>query len=186
MEWINDIDTRLFLFLNSFHSPVFDQVMVFVSGKYSWIPLYALILYWYIRKYRKNFWVPVVATIVLITLADQSSVHLFKNVFERLRPCHNPEIQHMVHIVNNKCGGQFGFVSSHASNTFALAMFTALVFRSKPYGWAIFLWAALVSYSRIYLGRHFPGDILGGGLLGILIGYFVYWAMQKILLKTIG
>lgn len=105
----------------------------------------------------------------------------FKDVFERLRPCHNPNIASLVHVVDG-CGGKYGFVSSHASNSFALALFIGLLLR-KHYKYFLPLmvfWAALVSYSRIYVGVHYPADILGGAILGSLIGIFVYWLMKKL------
>jgi len=158
--------------------------MWFVSARLSWIPLYLLIIYLYIKKYKKETWLIVLATIVLITISDQSSVHLFKNIFERLRPCHNPEIQDLVHLVNNKCGGKFGFFSSHAANSFALATFTSFVFRKRIYTLLIIFWAAFLSYSRVYLGRHYPGDIIAGALFGLLVGYLIYLLFQRILKKT--
>ncbi len=167
-------DTDLFLFLNDVNSPFWDKVMWFVSGKYEWIPLYIILLGLIIWKYRMKSILIILMIPILITAADQISVKLFKEVFERLRPCHNPEIQHLVHTVNNKCGGKFGFVSSHAANSFALAGYLALVFRNKWFNMFILIWAALVSYSRIYLGVHYPGDIIGGAVLGMIIAGLVH------------
>jgi undecaprenyl-diphosphatase len=112
---------------------------------------------------------------LVVTLADQISVHAFKEVFQRLRPCHNPELQDIVHLVNNKCGGQYGFVSSHAANTFAVAFFLKKLFAQKQFSIFIIFWAAIVSYSRIYLGVHFPLDVIGGAVLGTLIGIMVFY-----------
>lgn len=112
--------------------------------------------------------------LLLITLSDQISVHAFKNVFERLRPCHTPDLLLVVHTVE-KCGGQFGFISSHAANSFALAFFISGLLR-KSYKWipyVMYSWAALTIYSRIYLGVHFPGDVLGGAILGMILGWIV-------------
>ena len=174
LETLKQIDTSFFLFLNGIHSPFWDTIMWHVSGKLEWIPLYAFLIYLVIRKYKmKAVWV-ILAIVLVITLADQISVKLFKMQFERPRPCHNPEIQHLVHKVNDKCGGRFGFVSSHAANSFALAMFMTLLFRKRVLGFLIFFWAAVVSYSRIYLGVHYPGDIFGGAILGMLIGWGVF------------
>jgi len=186
IEWLDKIDTQLFLLLNGLHSPFWDKIMWFASGKLSWLPLYILLLFFIYRKIGLKTWFALLLIILLITLSDQSSVHFFKNVFERFRPCHDPEISHLVHLVNNKCGGKFGFVSSHASNSFALAMFIALFFKKRSYTVFIFFWAALVSYSRIYLGRHYPGDIIGGMLLGIIIGLGVYHLFTFLYLKTFG
>lgn len=174
MEKLIQWDTNLFLFLNDLNCPFWDNVMWFVSGKYEWIPFYVILLGVIIWKFRLKSILIILMIPVLITAADQISVKLFKEVFERLRPCHNPEIQHLVHTVNNKCGGKFGFVSSHAANSFALAGFLAFVFKIRWFSALILFWASLVSYSRVYLGVHYPADILGGAMLGLLIGYLVY------------
>lgn len=183
IEKIIQWDTQLFLFLNGLHNDFWDTVMWYISDKEFWYPFYALVLIYIFWKYKWHGFLALFFLILLIVCADQGSVQLFKNVFERLRPCHNPEIKDMVHIVNNKCGGQYGFVSSHAANTFAFAMFTGLLFRHRIYTISIFVWAAVVSYSRIYLGVHFPLDILGGALLGILVGIVIFrlyfWVLMR-------
>lgn len=178
IDFLLEIDKKWFLFLNGIHSPFWDTIMWYVSETKTWIPLYAVILFFIFRQLKWKGFITLFFIVLLITLSDQISVRFFKNVFERLRPCHNQEIANFVHIVNNKCGGQFGFVSSHASNTFSLAMFTSLLFKNKPFSISIFLWAVVVSYSRIYLGVHFPFDILGGAILGIIIGLLVYKSYQ--------
>jgi undecaprenyl-diphosphatase len=122
---------------------------------------------------------------LVVTLADQTSVHLFKNVFERLRPCHNPEIRELIHLAASKCYGKFGFVSSHAANSFGVAVFLALAFKTRWFSWFILAWALLVSYSRIYLGVHYPADIIVGGLLGAVCGYAV-WNLLYGFNKTYG
>jgi undecaprenyl-diphosphatase len=183
LETLNHWDTQLFLFLNGLHSPFMDRVMWFVSGKIQWLPLYLIILGLLIHRFRwRTAWI-LLGVAVLITMSDQASVHLFKETFQRLRPCHQPDIAALVHLVNDYCGGQFGFVSSHASNSFAIAVFTGL-FLSRRYYWiGILVWATLVGYSRIYLGVHFPGDIMGGALLGSLLAYGLYRIMTT--LKTL-
>lgn len=168
------IDKSLFLFLNSFHSPFWDSVMWSVSGKYTWIPLYLGIIFILILKFRKKAFVLIPLLILSVVITDQVSVHLFKNVFERLRPCHEPSLEGLVHIVNSKCGGKFGFVSSHASNTFGIAILSLLIIRHRAFTLTMIAWAVVVSYSRIYLGVHYPGDILGGALLGAFTGWVLY------------
>jgi undecaprenyl-diphosphatase len=122
------------------------------------------------------------AIFVVFAITDLASVHLFKNVFLRLRPCHEPALSGLVHLVNNRCGGSYGFVSSHAANTFGLAIMVLLLFKKlNPWiGYGMVIWAAMVSYSRIYLGVHYPGDILGGALLGSFAAWGVYQILMLI------
>lgn len=121
------------------------------------------------------------AVIILIVLSDQASVILFKETFKRLRPCHNPQIADLVHLVNG-CGGKYGFVSSHAANTFALASFMGLVLKKHiPFILiGLLCWAIVVSYSRVYVGVHYVSDVFVGALLGMLIGLLVFFGLKKI------
>jgi undecaprenyl-diphosphatase len=172
---IKEIDTQLFLFLNSKHHPLLDPVMFWVSHKFFWIPLYVFFLFLVWKHFGKKTWLVVLAVVLVIVLADQLSVHAFKNVFLRYRPCHNCEIGSQVHLNDGK-GGMFGFISSHAANTFALAMFLSLLFKNeiKYFTLLIFIWAAFVSYSRIYNGVHYPADIAVGAIVGMGIGIVVF------------
>jgi undecaprenyl-diphosphatase len=179
IEYLNRIDTDLFLFLNSLYSPFWDKVMLFMSGKAEWIPLYLVLAGWVIYKFRWKAVLVFAIAALLIIASDQVS-NLFKDLFQRLRPCHNPKIQDLIHMVDDYCGKRYGFVSNHAANTFALAGFTSLLFRNKFYSIFIFFWAALVSYSRIYLGVHYPGDILGGMLLGTGLAVMFCWLYSVI------
>jgi membrane-associated phospholipid phosphatase len=120
LETLNNIDTEIFLAINGQYNSFWDFVMLWASNKFIWIPLYLLLLYFLIKNYKWKTLIILVFVAILITLSDQISLHLFKNIFQRLRPCHEPEIADMVHLVNNKCGGQFSFISSHAANTFTL------------------------------------------------------------------
>ncbi|HRW63714.1 MAG TPA: phosphatase PAP2 family protein [Bacteroidales bacterium] len=179
LEFLKNIDTQLFLFLNSLHSPLSDKLMWWFSGTKFWIPLYLIIVVYMVYKFRWKAVVSLIFIALAVTLADQVSVHAFKNVFMRLRPCHTPELQEIVHLVNNKCGGQYGFVSSHAANTFAVAFFLSRLFKNKGFTYFIFFWASIVSYSRIYLGVHYPLDIIGGAVLGYFIGLAVFYLHQQ-------
>jgi undecaprenyl-diphosphatase len=175
-EALVDFDRNLFLALNSMHSPMMDSVMWWITGRFIWIPLYAFMAYFLYRKFGNQALFMVLFGAILITLSDQGSVML-KNFFERERPCHDEFISLLVHTVNNKCGGKFGFVSSHASNTMAVFAYLMLLTRhsfSRKLMVAIGFWVLIVSYSRIYLGVHFPADIIGGWLVGILAGFITY------------
>ncbi|MFT6165553.1 MAG: undecaprenyl-diphosphatase [Vicingaceae bacterium] len=173
VEILEHWDRVLFLFLNGFHSESLDFVMWHASGKLQWVPLYLFLLFLLTKKYGRSIWVILVATAVAVTLADQFSVKLFKEVFERWRPCHNLDLKEMVHLVNNKCGGSFGFISSHAANSFATAGLLGLFLNWRALI-LLLIWASLVSYSRVYLGVHYPSDILGGAILGLIVAFLVH------------
>jgi undecaprenyl-diphosphatase len=174
LETLLQLDYDLFLFFNDINSPFWDKLMLFITHKYTWVPLYlGVTIYLFYRYKLKSAIFVFLGFILLVFLTDQSSVHLFKNVFERLRPSHDPLLEGLVHNPGSK-GGKYGFVSSHASNVFGFAVFSALLFKNRLYSLLIFIWAIVVSYSRIYLGVHFPGDILGGALLGTAAGFAVY------------
>ena len=176
MDSIIQLDHSLFLTINGWHSPFLDFVMFWLSNKYIWIPLYAVLLTLLIRENRSYWWLLLIAAAVLVTLTDQLSVKLFKDIFLRLRPCHDPTLGGMARVLNGHCGGQYGFISSHAANTFGLAVFVGSLLKNRFRWmlWAMLLWAGIVSYSRIYLGVHFPGDVLVGAMVGALIGFLVY------------
>lgn len=174
IDFLTNLDSQLFLFLNGLHSEFWDSIMWWVSGKEEWIPLYMVILGWLIFRFKWRILYLIPFIVLLIVLSDQISV-LIKNTVQRFRPTHDPEIGNLVNTLNNYRGGKYGFVSSHAANSFALAIFTSLILKNRWFTVFIFFWAALVSYSRIYLGVHYPGDILFGALLGIALGMFTFW-----------
>lgn len=174
-----EADRNIFLFLNSVNSPFFDEVMSIISMKTVWIPLYLFIIYLFVRRYQGKVWIILLFVLLLVALTDQLSVAV-KNGVERLRPCHEPSLEGMVHLVGGRCGGMYGFVSSHAANAFGIAAFASPLVQKRWFAWSIFIWAAVVAYSRIYLGVHYPGDVLGGALLGITAGFGLSSGVKQI------
>ena len=173
ITYLKELDTELFIYLNGLHSQFWDFVMFWISNKFIWVPLY-LVLFWIVIKDFKYRSIVIILTlIIIIAVSDQASVHLFKNNFERLRPCHDASLADIIHTVRDKCGGHFGFISSHASNSFALAVFLSGFIRRRYryFPLFIFIWASVVSYSRIYLGVHYPADVAGGAVFGSILGY---------------
>ena len=179
IEIIKSLDTHLFLFLNGLHNSFFDELMYAFSAKFTWIPLYAAVLYIVIRHWKKEaVWVAL-ALILCIVISDQVASGLIKHMVQRLRPSHVKELQGLVHLVHTYSGGLYGFVSSHASNTIGFALLSSLLFRQRVYTITIFSWAALTSYSRIYLGVHYPLDIVGGAMVGVMAALICFWAIRK-------
>jgi len=170
---IERLDQQLFLFLNSLNSPFCDQVMHAISGRVIWIPLYLAILIYLGIKYKRKFLVILLFIILAATMADQFSV-IIKNLVQRLRPCHEPALDGLVHLFKGECGGQFSFVSSHATNSFDVALLSLLFIRKRWFTISIILWATVIGYSRIYLGVHYPADVICGSILGSLVGWFNY------------
>lgn len=181
LDWLQYLDEKIFLYINGHNTLLFDNMMYWVSGKLSWLPLYLLLIVLLAFRQKWKAVITLLFVAALITLSDQSSVHLFKNVFQRLRPCHNPALEGMVHLVRGHCGGQYGFISSHASNTFAVAVFLKSVFKIREITVLLFAWAVLVCYSRIYLGVHYFGDVLVGGLWGALLGWGMYYLYSLVM-----
>lgn len=187
LDWLIDIDSRAFLALNALHAPYFDSFMTLFTGKFIWVPMYAAVLFVVARNYRWRQAVAVVVCIALaITIADQVCASVIRPVVERLRPA-NPDnpMSQMVHIVDGYRGGSYGFPSCHAANSFALAAFLAFLFRNIRLTAAIFGWALVNSLSRIYLGVHYPGDLLVGAVIGVVSGLATAW-LARYAAKRLG
>ncbi len=180
MDFILNADKELLLLINGLHTSFLDGFMWQMSNSRIWIPLYLAIIFLIFKKF--NFRTASYLfffLLVSVSASDWISVHLFKEVFDRLRPSHSPDLVGLLHLHQEAHGefykgGLYGFVSSHAANSFSLALFSSLIFQNKIYTWSIFVWAFTVSYSRIYWGVHYPTDIFGGALLGIFISVFFF------------
>ncbi len=169
----------IFLWLNNHHSDFWDVFMAVYSGKNLWIPIVIVLLILSFYKTRwQNAVLFILCFIILATLCDQISASVVKPFFSRLRPTHHPDFMYHVLIVDDYRGGRFGFISSHATNGFGVATFMSLVYKQRRLTIALFTWALISCYSRIYLGVHFISDILGGMLLGSLIGFLIYLLFQ--------
>ena len=173
IEFLNNIDREFFLFLNGFHNSFFDGLMFAATKGLLWMPLYLFFLFFVIRKYKWKTLVIILFAAFMILCSDQLS-DLVKEFVHRVRPSRQPGL--MVHIVEAYKGGTYGFYSAHASNTFSVVVFLIII-QGRKYVFVYIpaiLWSLIISYTRIYLGVHYPGDIitgwLAGGLLGILFG----------------
>jgi undecaprenyl-diphosphatase len=186
MEELLELDKRLLLFLNGWNSPFFDSVMLTLTETFVWTPLYAILIYLVIKTYGKSsIWI-LLGVALTILLCDRITSGFMKPFFARLRPSHEPGLEGLLHLVNDYRGGLYGFASSHAADTFGVAMFVWLSLK-KYYRWiwVVFVWAALMTYTRIYLGVHYPSDILFGALIGMTLGWlsfkgsFYVWNKNK-------
>ena len=182
IELVKQWDEELFLWLNSFHSDVLDPIIFQMTETVTWLPLFAFLIYKIYKVDPKNSWWVFGGILLTILISDQVTSGIMKPFFERLRPCHDPRWEGLLHNYG-RCGGLYGFASSHAANTFGLATFLTLTLSSKIKGIAwLFVYALLVSYTRIYLGVHYPVDIVFGALVGVLAAY-LSWFLVVVLKK---
>lgn len=181
IDWLIERDKELLLFFNSLHTPFLDPIMFWVTKTLFWLPLYLFLLYLAIRYFKKDSWIVLSGITIAILLTDRITSGFMKPYFARLRPSREPSLEGLVHLVNDYTGGTYGFASSHAANTFATAMFFWLIFRQKfTWLWTLFIWATVMTYTRLYLGVHYPGDILVGLSIGLLCGWIGFKAQQYI------
>lgn len=178
IDFLIDLDTKILFFVNSLHSPFWDSFMWLYSGRFIWVPMYASLLFVLFKCYNwRQAIIYVLAISLTILFADQLCASILRPIFERLRPANveNP-ISDLVHIVNGYRGGRYGFPSCHAANSFALAAILSLIFNKRRMTVFIFIWAFLNSYSRAYLGVHYPGDLIVGAFVGSFVGAVTYCA----------
>lgn len=174
IENLNAIDQDLLLAINGLHCPYFDTFMWLMSRAWAYVLVALCFLYLSYRQGWKQMLLILVALALTIALADQISSGVIKPLVQRLRPTHNEEIGSLLHILNSYRGGLYGFVSSHAANSFGAAVLLALLFRNRGLTTALIVWASIVSYSRMYMGVHYPGDIICGAAVGALSAYLFY------------
>lgn len=184
MEEIILEDKQAMIFLNNLGSSTFDPFWILVSEKWFWIPLYVIFLYFLYKNFNKKSLFYILLFVALGITASDQIANIFKFGFERLRPCHDPSLEGLLREV--KCGGKFGFYSAHSSNSFFVATYLTMLLGKKikklPY--FLFVWAAIVAYSRVYLGMHFPGDIIIGAIMGILLALFFGILAKKVIKKS--
>ena len=192
LEQVLHIDTEILLAINGWHAPWADQLMWIISAKATWIPLYLLLIGLLVWRYRKPAmtnvkWlqkvpacvVMIVAIGLAVGAADFIASGILKDWVARPRPSRVPELEGMLHLVNGYKSGQYGFVSSHAANTMAVALLFSLIWRNKIATCGLMLWVAANCYSRMYLGVHYPTDILGGLIVGSLVAVVGYWLLDR-------
>lgn len=182
LEKIIDLDKSLFVFLNNLGSEPFDAIWLLITKQFNWIPFFLLLAYILYKKVnQKQFLYALVFIALMITFSDQT-INLIKNNVQRLRPCNDEELTGLIRIV--KDSETFSYFSGHAANSMAAMMFLFLIFRQHyKYSYLIFLYPLIFAYSRIYLGLHFPLDIISGYIFGSLVGILFYSIYRKVTKK---
>ena len=181
IETIYQWDQELFPWFNSMHTSASDQFFWVITNSKTWIPFYLLLAFFVIRQYGwKNGLILLAGTGAAVGLADYIASGVLKPWLERPRPSHAEELKGLVHLVNGYRGGKYGLVSSHASTTMAVAT-SLYLYTRKDFKWVtlLFPWAILIAYSRIAIGVHYPGDILGGMLVGVLCSWMIYAPLRR-------
>lgn len=181
IDFLNNIDTEIFLFFNSHHTLFLDRFMTLFTGRFIWVPMYAMVLVIMLRALRpRQAMMYIVALVVAIALTDQTCASVIRPLVERLRPSNleNP-LSAFTQIVGGYRGGSYGFPSCHAANSFALATFLALTVRRRGFVAFIMGWALVNSYSRLYLGVHYPGDLFVGAIIGSTFAWICYLVVKR-------
>jgi undecaprenyl-diphosphatase len=181
MKTIQKFDLELLLWLNQFHHPWFDGVMFWLTKTVVWTPLFLLLIYLLYKTYKKNIWFPLLGVGFSLLLTDRITSGFMKPFFARLRPSHEPNLESVLHIVDGYRGGMYGFASSHAANTMGIAFFMWLLFHNKyPKIYWLFVWSVFMGYTRIYLGVHYPGDVVVGFVVGLLSAFISFNVLKYI------
>jgi undecaprenyl-diphosphatase len=168
-----DLDRDLFEKINSdWTNPVFDIIMPFVRLYLHWAPLYLFLLVFIIINYKHNWLWWAVFFLATIALTDMTGTYIFKHNIERLRPCNDPAMADSVRLLLDRCAGGYSFISNHAANHMGMGVFFYMTFRYelKKWAWAGIIWAIIIAYSQVYVGVHYPSDVLAGALLGLVFG----------------
>lgn len=181
-EWMQDLDEILFINIHQVGTHEFlDPFMMLLRNALTWAPLYLFILIYIIKYRRGKALLFVIGTLITFAIADYGSASILKPLFQRVRPCYNEDLQaHLRNLIG--CGGRYGFPSSHASNHFALAAFWFWSLRYmgiRNWYW-VWIWALFIGYAQVYVGKHYPLDIVGGAIYGFIVGYlvsrlFIWW-----------
>lgn len=187
IEFLNNFDTTIFLAVNGAHSPFFDSFMTMFTGRFIWIPMYAMVAWILYRNCpARSATIYLVALVAAIFLTDQTCATVIRPAVERMRPSNiENTLSQFTYIVDGYRGGSYGFPSCHAANSFALTVFIALFVRRRGFTLFIVSWALLNSYSRLYLGVHYPGDLLAGAIVGSLFGLICY-RLATVISRRIG